>query len=179
VYWDKLGWRDAFASKKFTDRQYAYASAWTAGSVYTPCLVNDGREWQRRGSAVELDKNTPPTGALKLTSSDDSLWQAEFVPSSKTLSGPLDLCVAQLGGEIFVAVRAGENAGRKLRHDFVAFELVTVPLEQQSDSRFVAKSKLTQPMPAGTGRRAIAAWVVKRGELASLQAVGGWIDAGR
>ena len=177
VYWDKLGWRDAFASKKFTERQYAYASAWTSGSVYTPCLVNDGREWQRRGSSVELDKKAPPPGPLRLTSQNDTLWNAEFVPSPQTSSGPFDLCIAQLGGDISVAVRAGENAGKKLRHDFVAFEWVTVPLEEQADQRFLAKATLTQSPPAGVGRRAIAAWVVKRGELAPLQAVGGWLDA--
>src|SRR5438270_9390200 len=29
-YWDNLGWRDALATKAFTDRQYAYSAAWGA-----------------------------------------------------------------------------------------------------------------------------------------------------
>src|SRR5438309_1945888 len=119
VYWDNLGWRDSFASKKFTERQYAYANAWTSASVYTPCFVSNGREWHRQGSSIELDKNAQPAGKLTLSSQDDVFWQAEFVPPSNLASESFDLCVAQLGGEISVAVRAGENAGRKLRHDFV------------------------------------------------------------
>src|ERR1700712_4295101 len=27
-YWDRLGWRDRFASKEYTARQYAYSSQW-------------------------------------------------------------------------------------------------------------------------------------------------------
>src|SRR5882757_1213593 len=28
IYWDNLGWRDRFASKEYTARQYAYSAAW-------------------------------------------------------------------------------------------------------------------------------------------------------
>ena len=47
-YWDRLGWRDPFASKTWTARQYDYAERWKSGSVYTPGFVLDGREWQNR-----------------------------------------------------------------------------------------------------------------------------------
>src|SRR5215216_163125 len=35
-YWDRLGWKDRFANKEFTARQYAYSSLWRSVSVYTP-----------------------------------------------------------------------------------------------------------------------------------------------
>ena len=41
-YWDRLGWKDPFSSKAFTERQYNYASAMNAG-VYTPQLVINGQ----------------------------------------------------------------------------------------------------------------------------------------
>src|SRR5437016_3348460 len=32
-YWDHLGWRDALASKVFTEREHGYAAVWRASSV--------------------------------------------------------------------------------------------------------------------------------------------------
>src|SRR5580698_8345911 len=44
-YWDNLGWKDRFASRPFTQRQYALAGTWGGNSVYTPCFAFDGKEW--------------------------------------------------------------------------------------------------------------------------------------
>ncbi len=37
-YWDRLGWRDPFSSRAFTDRQREY----TRGDSYTPQTIVDG-----------------------------------------------------------------------------------------------------------------------------------------
>src|SRR2546427_12578483 len=44
-YWDRLGWRDPFAAKEWTARQYQYSAVWKSDSVYTPGFWLDGREW--------------------------------------------------------------------------------------------------------------------------------------
>jgi hypothetical protein len=44
-YWDRLGWRDRWASPEFSDRQRAYAAWWGSRSIYTPGFVLDGKEW--------------------------------------------------------------------------------------------------------------------------------------
>ena len=41
-YWDRLGWKDTFASREFTLRQQEYASARGDGQVYTPQIVVSG-----------------------------------------------------------------------------------------------------------------------------------------
>ena len=42
-YWDRLGWRDSFSSRLFSDRQAAYDSAvFRLKAPYTPQLVVDG-----------------------------------------------------------------------------------------------------------------------------------------
>src|SRR6476469_6677200 len=41
-YWDRLGWRDPYAAKQWTARQYDYSSRWNSGSVYTPGFVLNG-----------------------------------------------------------------------------------------------------------------------------------------
>lgn len=42
-YWDYLGWKDTLATRGNTDRQYDYAKAFGASSVYTPQAVLNGR----------------------------------------------------------------------------------------------------------------------------------------
>src|SRR3569623_462014 len=43
TYWDNLGWKDTFAQKKFTDRQWDYAHGLGHGNVGTPQVVVNGR----------------------------------------------------------------------------------------------------------------------------------------
>jgi len=42
-YWDRLGWKDTFATPEYTARQYAYAHALGNGEVYTPQAIVNGR----------------------------------------------------------------------------------------------------------------------------------------
>ncbi|TCI90321.1 DUF1223 domain-containing protein [Tenacibaculum sp. M341] len=43
-YWDYIGWKDPFASKKFTEKQYEYGDKFLLRSVYTPQLIINGDE---------------------------------------------------------------------------------------------------------------------------------------
>src|ERR1700722_16232673 len=63
-YWDRVGWRDPFAAKEWTARQYQYSANWKNESVYTPGFVLDGREWQ--GRSVPVSSNDK-VGTLKLS----------------------------------------------------------------------------------------------------------------
>lgn len=42
-YWDQLGWKDTFASPRFTARQWDYARALRHDTVWTPQVVINGR----------------------------------------------------------------------------------------------------------------------------------------
>ena len=42
TYWDRLGWKDTFGQKIFTDRQWEYARAGGRGNIYTPQMVVNG-----------------------------------------------------------------------------------------------------------------------------------------
>src|SRR5260370_24004733 len=66
-YWDRLGWRDPFASKAWTARQYEYSERWNSGSVYTPGFVLDGREMQDR---IVPSAGAETTGTLQLSVAD-------------------------------------------------------------------------------------------------------------
>src|SRR5436309_3675840 len=117
-YWDRLGWRDPFASKEWTARQYQYSESWKSESVYTPGFVLNGREW--------LDRNVPAAsnekpGVLKLSVTNGKLT-AEFTSSEHPTKG-LDLHVAALAFDVTTKIGAGENTGRNLKQDFVVLSL--------------------------------------------------------
>ncbi len=43
-YWDRLGWRDPFSAKEYSDYQRDYAEQFNSRSIYTPQLVVNGSE---------------------------------------------------------------------------------------------------------------------------------------
>lgn len=167
-YWDRLGWRDPFAAKAWTARQYEYSARWNSSSVYTPGFVLDGREWSNRGVPAPASE-TP--GALKLVLHGDERASATFSPSAND-ARKFEVHVARLGFGLNVNVKAGENSGRKLLHDFVVLDLTNEPLTSgTAELRFPS----AQPKQAANSRSAIAAWVTEAGQIAPFQAAGGWL----
>lgn len=168
-YWDNLGWKDRFSSPAFTERQYRYREAWRADTVYTPCFVRDGREWQPRAGFAGAS-NAP--GVLTVTY-DGANVRAEWSPAAAAATGakPVEIHVALLGAGVRSKVAAGENRGATLTHDFVALALVHGPAD-----RDIA---LPSRPVAGVERYALAAWVTRRGDPTPLQATGGWLPAQR
>lgn len=167
TYWDYLGWRDSFALPQFTTRQRDYAARWGSGSVYTPCFVRNGREWQRTETP---GKPRSAAGELTLRSLASDEWELNFHPVSAQ-KGAYDGFVALLGRGIESRVRAGENQGKTLAHEFTALTLVQRPLQRDAASGdFSVKVRLAS---GTTAPRAIAAWVTNSGAPEPLQATGG------
>ncbi len=166
VYWDRLGWRDRFASKEYTARQYAYSGQWGADTVYTPGFVLDGVEWRKSLGQHPPSASAEKAGVLSVEYADDGTCRVKF-----DASGDHEVHAALLGGGITSVVKAGENRGRTLRHEFVALALGRAPLENGR-----AQLSLPVPLDKAFSRRALAVWVTRRGELTPLQAAGGWLD---
>jgi hypothetical protein len=160
-YWGRLGWRDPFAAKEWTARQYQYSANWKNESVYTPGFVLDGREWQGRTVPVS---SSDKVGTLKLSIVNGKIL-AEFV-SANDGTKDVDLHVATLGFDLNTKVSAGENSGRNLRQDFVVLSLTNEKMPNgKTEVSFSADSR------AG----AIAAWITAPNQLEPIQVVGGWL----
>jgi hypothetical protein len=172
-YWDYIGWKDRFASKAFTERQHAIARAWRSEQVYTPCFVRNGEEWRSRDLST---RGTKITGELAAAQSDDGSLTVTFRPASELADATFDVFVALLGGGITSDVRAGENSGRKLAHEFVALSLNSAALVPAGNESLRAEVKMPAGGDATIHRRALAIWVTRHGELTPLQATGGWLD---
>jgi hypothetical protein len=174
-YWDYLGWRDRWASKEFSDRQRAYAQSWGSDSLYTPGFVLNGKEWRgwwdRKGVSA---RSGIKAGVLKVTSEDANHWQVSFapvVPGATSYELHAALLVSGLGSD----VKAGENAARHLKHDFVALTLIQERLSGQKDG-FQGMFILDTKPNVTEGQLALAVWVTRSGQLEPVQAVGGWLE---
>src|SRR5438067_9616919 len=77
-YWDRLGWKDPFASVEWTKRQQTYAENWKADTVYMPAFVLNGREW--RNATVPIVDGAAP-GVLKATVQDSNVVMISFEPA--------------------------------------------------------------------------------------------------
>jgi hypothetical protein len=175
-YWDNLGWKDRLSTRAFTAREYAYSSAWGSSNVYTPCFVRNGEEWR------PLEGGTPPKGGPAGTLSvelDGGACRAEFTPAPGTGAefGTYEVHVAILGGGITSKVTAGENNGHMLTHEFVVLGISDGGLSPGATGAALrAEVALPKAIVPDSKRRALAAWVTRLGELAPLQATGGWLE---
>lgn len=127
-YWDYIGWRDPYAQHRFSERQRALNARNGARTIYTPQLVFDGRDFRGRDTlAARLAElgTRQPKASIRLAGAPAPLqldvtgsWSA-LATSTQTAQGWLALYENRLGSD----VRAGENRGKRLQHDFVVRDI--------------------------------------------------------
>ena len=176
-YWDYLGWKDPFAAKAYTQRQRDYADQWRSRSVYTPGFVLDGKEQRGSFNRGELPRaSNKSTGVLTTRSEDGKRWTLRFQPTADSNSSSYDFHAALLGFDLNSAVKAGENRGRMLEHDFVVLALAKSTSSKDGDS-FQGELSLTINLPVAPKHLGFAAWATSSKSLQPLQAVGGWLSS--
>jgi hypothetical protein len=144
TYWDDLGWKDTFAQKKFTDRQWDYAKGLRHDNVGTPQVVVNGRLDTVGQSVGEIDaalkRATLPAGGPQLTLSGGSVAIAGAAPKRAA-----DVWLVRYDPNIVqVPVKRGENTGKTLPHKNVVKELTRL-----GDWTGGAKSFVVPAPPAG------------------------------
>ena len=117
-YWDRLGWKDRFASPAYTERQAQQQAPSGARFSYTPQVIVDGADrpdWP--GVRLASRKPAPSTVDVTLVH-EGQVFQATISPGS---AAPRRLAaywaVTEQGHAS--AVEAGENKGATLHHDDV------------------------------------------------------------
>ena len=101
----------------------------------------------------------------------DGKLTVTFQPVGKPKEG-LIAEIAPLASGVTSDVRRGENAGRKLTHEFVALDLLHAPLEHHDGAWSAA---LVLPSKTVAPAAAVAVWVHAADDPTALQAVGGWL----
>jgi len=172
-YWDYIGWKDRFARAEFSDRQRQYANENTLPTVYTPGLISNGKEWRNFAWAAPTTTEGRNVGSLIVKADADEL-AISFQPVQTLAVDKLVANIALLGFGLMSDVRAGENAGRELTHDFVVLEYARATMSID-DGSYEATTRRPRSK-VNADRYAIALWVSTENEQTPLQAVGAWLD---
>ncbi len=173
-YWDHLGWKDPLADPEYSDRQRDYAQLWKAENIYTPEFVLGGKEWRSWLAERTVPKSPgAKAGILKVNSLEPNRWEAVFQPVSAK-GERYKIHAALLSCGLSSDVRAGENRGRLLQHDFAATALITVPMKPGNEIFSAHFVLLPRPELAGRNQ-AVAVWVTEGENLEPMQATGGWL----
>ncbi len=151
-YWDDLGWKDRFAQRQFSARQHLLARRNRAQMVYTPQFLFNGKDLRLAGADPVLAKRLSAISAQ--TSSARINLRQSVTPDQIEIDLTIDVAsnrespeteafVALSENNLYSEVRAGENTGRSLAHDFVVRELLgPIPIGPGGKARWSGKITL-------------------------------------
>jgi hypothetical protein len=115
-YWDYLGWKDAFAQPRFTERQKAYARAAGSTMVYTPQLIVGGgariagfKTAEIRALIAERARLEPGVRLELLREGERLRILAEAL---KPFARPVVVQLVRYRPAETMTIERGENAGR-------------------------------------------------------------------
>ena len=117
-YWDRLGWKDRFASATFTDRQARQQTSNGARFSYTPQVVVDGRD-RTDWPSVSLPSTPRASAPVDVTLTHEGERFSATVVAQPGAPRKLAAYWAVTEQGHVSAVKAGENEGVTLHHDFV------------------------------------------------------------
>ncbi|MEZ0318154.1 MAG: DUF1223 domain-containing protein [Methylophilaceae bacterium] len=132
-YWDYIGWKDRFGKAEYSNRQRQAAKHDFAAFVYTPQVTLNGtdfRGWQqgsRFSQALETSSRQPAKANLRINITSGETNSSSVSVAAQTIKPEdaknLDAYIAVYENNLKSEVKAGENAGRQLKHDYVVREL--------------------------------------------------------
>ena len=178
-YWDRLGWKDRFATAAYTERQYAAMRANHARFVYTPQVLVQGKDIpQWRGdtggaaTAIAAASARPARAQITLTAVPQrggvAVRAAVRVADAADRKGAA-LHIALVDSGLVSDVKAGENSGERLAHDHVVRAFRDGP---SVDAAGAVAAEMVFALPAEAGQAAmLVAFVQNPGTGDVLQAV--------
>ena len=156
-YWDYLGWRDPFSSTRWTERQANYREAFGEATLYTPQIVIQG-DYEAVGSDENKIKkrishllSTPKENSATISIENIELKDNQVVLNvmasrQDTSFKDMVMVMAAVFENISATdVKAGENAGRTLRNDYVVRFLNAKPhMFSNDDQKHIEVSLLLE-----------------------------------
>lgn len=163
-YWDYIGWRDRFADARFSARQRESVRRGGGRVVYTPQVLLDGRDFRPWNDAAALTQALgriaakPAQARLTLNAAEKSgTWSIRLEGRTVPRKGRAMAYLAIYENGLETEVRAGENAGARLRHGYVVRDWGG-PVAADAEGRFLLARDLKRSGIA-FARAGIAAFV--------------------
>jgi len=145
-YWNYLGWRDPYSKPAYSARQRAASLRNKATFVYTPQFLLDGRDYRRGIFRDDFPDRIDDIGEEKARA---LIQLDQVVEAPGTVSARIHVAlsdsarspaarayVALYENDLSNRITAGENQGKRLRHDFVVREL-SAPRAVGADGKLV------------------------------------------
>ena len=129
-YWDYIGWKDRFSQPAFSARQSEMVRLSGSRTVYTPQVMLNGKDIRglSRGDLAQrlsAIKPSPDRASIHLKISRQTPERIDAsVSVSAEHSENLALYLALYENDLSTEVKAGENGGAKLHHDYVVREWI-------------------------------------------------------
>lgn len=128
-YWDYLGWRDTFANREYTERQYEYRRQMGARVVYTPQMIVQGVIDVPGYRPDLIEQAVSAAGGLERTTSIQienigGMWEAGISGGQNNQQSTIWL--AAYDKIRSVEIERGENAGRTIVYHNVVDSLMRV-----------------------------------------------------
>src|ERR1051326_3189335 len=142
-----------------------------------PGFVLNGKEWRTWSRSKSIPQSTTKAGVLKVTSTDLRNWDVTFSPT-RSSGETYEAHTALLASGLASDVKAGENKGRRLEHDFVVTRLKPYLLREDGNQAR-ARIELELAKEETTKSSALVVWITHSGRLEPLQPSGGWLPSKR
>lgn len=156
-YWDYIGWKDPFARREFNERQRMLARG---GTVYTPGVFLQGREWRQWGGTAAIERAGQATALASIDLEVTARSAGSVSVRAKTAGKADALFIAVTQDGLQTDVKSGENRGTRLGNDFVA-RAWSGPLRAPGDITV----SLELPKDAPLGSLALVAFVQDGAEV--------------
>ena len=166
-YWDRLGWKDRFATARFTERQYAAMRASGETFVYTPQVLVQGRDTRHWEGSAATDKvaaarTRPARADVRLVidgaAADAISTRLDVRVGEQAVGKRAEAWLAYTDGRLVSDVKAGENRGVRLTHDHV---VRTLAGPFALDAQGHLDTAVRMPLPVERGRDAALVAVVQ------------------
>ncbi|WP_304168086.1 thioredoxin family protein [Phenylobacterium aquaticum] len=166
TYWDDLGWKDTFAQKAFTARQWDYARGLRHDQVWTPQVVVNGRTdvvgttlGEIEGALLKAPAAPGPTVQISAAQASVS------VAAAQPLARPAQVWLVRYEPQVVrVPVKRGENGGKTLPLTHVVRELTRL-------GEFTG-GKATYRLPAAANTALSTAILIQSGPGGPILAAG-------
>ncbi len=177
-YWDYIGWKDPYARQAHSARQRKMAKLARAAMVYTPQVMLQGqdfRQWHSPAFEQAVAKINAQRAKARISLTLDTRRKDAFeVEAVAELLGvapspDLALYLGAYENKLVSEVKAGENRGKTLPHDYVVLQWAG-PLEFKGGK--LAERHVIPLLPkAVPGNSGVVAFVQNRATGEVLQAL--------